>query len=116
MYAISLFPDPNTVGQDAVALHFEIAKAIQELEAGDKAIKTLLTDLMGEIGTFSMDTPAGKAKFSKPAVVTRLDTDAIKQRRAEDAEFNAIMKPFDKVSEQAGSLRFTPPKEQGGGS
>lgn len=109
--AVELVGDPNDVAEAAIALHFEVTAMIKQLELADDKIKQLLADLMGEMGQLAFATPSGSCKLSRATVVTRLDTEKIKQKRAADPLFDDTMRAFEKISEQAGSLRFTPIKE-----
>ena len=95
--------------ESAVAIYQAASAAIDAMKQVQADAKTLLTEIMTETGTTSYTTPAGKCYVSAPSVVTTYDAKALDALAAGDDELAALLEPFRRVTERAGTLTVRAP-------
>ena len=99
----------ETAVETAVALYQSAAAAIDAYKGAQADIKALLTEIMTETGQTSYTTPAGKCYVSSSSTVTTYDSKGLDALAANDDELAALLAPFRRVTERAGTLTVRPP-------
>ena len=102
--------------ETAVALYQSAAAAIDAYKGAQADIKELLTEIMVETGATSYTTPAGKCYVTAPSTVTTYDAKALDALAANDDELAAMLAPFRRVTERAGTLSVRAPGNGKGGA
>lgn len=96
--------EPHQAAEQAIALYKQLAQSIKEIEALQKRVKQVLTDLITETNQTTWATPAGKAYLPAPSIVVRYDTKELDQLLANRPELRQFIEPFRKEEERPGSL------------
>jgi len=102
----------ETAVETAVALYQSAAAAIDAYKGAQADIKALLTEIMTETGQTSYTTPAGKCYVTAPSTVTTYDSKGLDALAANDDELAALLEPFRRVTERAGTLTVRPPSSE----
>ena len=102
-------PSTESAVETAVAVYQSAAAGIDALRTVQTEAKALVTEIMTETGTTSYTTPAGKCYVTAPSVVTTYDAKALDALAANDDELAALLAPFRRVTERAGTLTVRSP-------
>ena len=97
--------------ESAIAVYQGAAGAITALQAVQADAKLLLSEIMVETGETNVTTKAGKAYVTSASRVVTYDAKGIDQLAALDDELAAILEPFRRVTERAGTLTIRAPRE-----
>ena len=97
--------------ESAIAIYQGAAGAITALQAVQADAKLLLGEIMVETGETNVTTKAGKAYVTSASRVVTYDAKGIDALAANDDELAAILEPFRRVTERAGTLTIRAPRE-----
>ena len=95
--------------ESAIAIYQGAAGAITALQAVQTDAKLLLTEIMIETGETTAVTKAGRCYVTSASRVVTYDAKGIDQLAALDDELAAILEPFRRVTERAGTLTVRAP-------
>ena len=95
--------------ESAIAIYQGAAGAITALQAVQADAKLLLTEIMTETGETNVTTKAGKAYVTSASRVVTYDAKGIDALAANDDELAAVLEPFRRVTERAGTLTIRAP-------
>ena len=95
--------------ESAIAIYQCAAGAITALQAVQADAKLLLTEIMTETGETNVTTKAGKAYVTSASRVVTYDAKGIDALAANDDELAAVLEPFRRVTERAGTLTIRAP-------
>ena len=95
--------------ESAIAIYQGAAGAITALQAVQADAKLLLGEIMVETGETNVTTKAGKAYVTSASGVVTYDAKGIDALAANDDELAAILEPFRRVTERAGTLTIRAP-------
>ena len=95
--------------ESAIAIYQGAAGAITALQAVQADAKLLLTEIMTETGETNVTTKAGKAYVTSASRGVTYDAKGIDALAANDDELAAVLEPFRRVTERAGTLTIRAP-------
>ena len=95
--------------ESAIAIYQGAAGAITALQAVQADAKLLLGEIMVETGETNVTTKAGKAYVTSASRVVTYDAKGIDALAANDDELAAVLEPFRRVTERAGTLTIRAP-------
>ena len=95
--------------ESAIAIYQGAAGAITALQAVQADAKLLITEIMTETGETTIVTKAGRCYVTSASRVVTYDAKGIDQLAALDDELAAILEPFRRVTERAGTLTIRAP-------
>ena len=95
--------------ESAIAIYQGAAGAITALQAVQADAKLLLTEIMTETGETNVTTKAGKAYVTSASRVVTYDAKGIDALAANEDELAAVLEPFRRVTERAGTLTIRAP-------
>lgn len=90
--------------ENAITEYKTIAGQIKDLEAQQKACKSLIGDIFVELGIDKAETPAGKVYVTDPSLIVSYDAKALDALCASDDRIKRALYPHRKESERAGTL------------
>lgn len=88
----------------AVGLYKEAACYIDALEEFQAECKLLIADIFAELGTTEATTSAGRCYVTRPGVTISYDRKGLDELCERSPELRALLEPYRKVSERAGTL------------
>lgn len=95
--------------ESAIAIYQGAAGAITALQAVQADAKLLLTEIMIETGETNVITKAGRCYVTSASRVVTYDAKGIDALAANDDELAAVLEPFRRVTERAGTLTIRAP-------
>ena len=104
-------PTTEAALENAIAVHQGAAGAITALQAVQADAKLRITEIMTEIGSTEAVTKAGRCYVTSASRVVTYDAKGIDALAANDDELAAILEPFRRVTERAGTLTIRAPRE-----
>ena len=104
-------PTTEAALENAIAVHQGAAGAITALQAVQADAKLRITEIMTETGTTEAVTKAGRCYVTNASRVVTYDAKGIDALAANDDELAAILEPFRRVTERAGTLTIRAPRE-----
>jgi len=104
-------PSTETALENAIAVYQGAAGAITALQAVQAEAKLLITEIFTETGTTEAVTKAGRCYVTSASRVVTYDAKGIDALAANDDELAAILEPFRRVTERAGTLTIRAPRE-----
>jgi len=97
--------------ESAIAIYQAAAAQIDAAQAVQADAKLLVTEIMTETGETNVTTKAGKAYVTAPSKIVTYDAKGIDKLAANDDELAAVLEPFRRVTERAGTLTIRSPRE-----
>lgn len=97
--------------ESAISIYQAAAAQIDAAQAVQAAAKLLVTEIMTETAETNVVTKAGKAYVTAPSKIVTYDSKGIDKLAANDDELAAVLEPFRRVTERAGTLTIRSPKE-----
>ena len=104
-------PTTEAALENAIAVYQGAAGAITALQAVQAEAKLLITEIFTETGTTEAVTKAGRCYVTSASRVVTYDAKGIDALAANDDELAAILEPFRRVTERAGTLTIRAPRE-----
>ena len=104
-------PNTATALENAIAVYQGAAGAITALQAVQADAKLLITEIFTETGNPEAVTKAGRCYVPSASRVVTYDAKGIDALAANDDELAAILEPFRRVTERAGTLTIRAPRE-----
>ena len=98
---------PTSAVESAIAVYHAANAVIDEYTVVKDAAKRLISDVMAETGKTKYVTAVGSVTVTLPAKVVSFDTKAIDRACVLDPKLAAMLSPYRKVTERAGTLRIT---------
>lgn len=97
--------------ESAIAVHQAATAQIDAMQTIQTDAKLLLTEIMTETGETSYATKAGKAYVTAPSKMVSYDSKGLDKLAGLDDELAAVLEPFRRVTERAGTLTIRAPRE-----
>ena len=95
--------------ESAIAIYQGAAGAITALQAVQADAKLLLGEIMTETGETTIVTKAGRCYVTSASRVVTYDAKGIDALAANDDELAAVLEPYRRVTERAGTLTVRAP-------
>jgi hypothetical protein len=101
----------ETALEGAISVHQAAAAAIVQLQQVQADAKQLITEIMTETGETNITTKAGRAYVTAASRIVTYDAKGIDKLAANDDELAAVLEPFRRVTERAGTLTIRSPRD-----
>lgn len=109
------YADTEAALATAAAVYQDAANRIEQLQAVQAQAKQLITDIFVETGATDARTPTAQVYVSRPSVTVSYDAKALDTLAAGDAEVAALLAPFRRQTERAGTLTIRSLRERKAG-
>lgn len=90
--------------ESAVTVYQDCAATITQLQAVQAESKLLIAEIFAETGRTEAATKAGRVYITKPALLISYDAKGIDGLAALDEELAALLEPFRRQTERAGTM------------
>lgn len=97
--------------ESAISIYQAAASHIEAMQTIQADAKQLVTEIMTETGETNITTKAGKAYVTAASRIVTYDAKGIDALAANDDELAAVLEPFRRVTERAGTLTIRAPRE-----
>jgi hypothetical protein len=96
--------NPGTALDQAIGLYLEIASYLKALEGLQAEAKRIAGDVLTELSLTEAKTSTGRCYVTKPAVIVSYDSKGLEALADNDDELAALLTPYRRVTERAGTL------------
>ncbi len=97
-------PSTEAALESAVAVFQDCAATITQLQAVQADAKLLIGEIFSETGRTEAATPAGRVYITKPGYTVTYDAKGLDGLAALDEELAALLEPFRRQTERAGTM------------
>ncbi len=98
---------PETSVESAVTVYQVAAGMVDAYNQVKEAAKLLIADMMTETEVTSYATRAGKVAMTAPGLSVSYDAKALDALRLSNPRYAALLEPFRKETQRAGTMRIT---------
>ena len=98
---------PEDSVESAVTVYQIAAGMVDAYNQVKDAAKALIGEVMAETGVTSYATRAGKVQMTAPSVSISYDAKALDALRLSNPHYAALLEPFRKETQRAGTMRIT---------
>lgn len=95
---------PAEAAAEAMSIYLEMGDRIAELDVIRASAKQVVADVLTEIGSDRLETPAGQCYVSRPSIRVSYDTKGLDKLSAERPDLAGILSLYRSEKEIAGSL------------
>ena len=95
---------PAQAVAEAMSVYLEMGERIAELDVIRASAKQVVSDVLAEIGTDRLETPAGQCYVTRPTVRTSYDVKGLDKLSAERPDLAGILALYRTEKEIAGTL------------
>lgn len=95
---------PAEAVAEAVSIYLELGAQIAELDVIRASAKQIVADVLAEIGSDRLETPAGQCYVSKPSIRASYDTKGLDRLTTERPDLAGVLSLYRSEKEIAGSL------------
>lgn len=95
---------PAEAAAEAMSIYLEMGDRIAELDVIRASAKQVVADVLTEIGSDRLETPAGQCYVSRPSIRVSYDTKGLDKLSAERPDLAGVLSLYRSEKEIAGSL------------
>lgn len=95
---------PAEAAAEAMSIYLEMGDRIAELDVIRASAKQVVADVLTEIGSDRLETPAGQCYVSRPSIRVSYDTKGLDKLSVERPDLAGILSLYRSEKEIAGSL------------